>query len=95
MPRFSAVPPITASDVVRSDALAALPNVRHAFFTRRGGVSDGLYAGLNVGLGSRDDPEAVHENRRRAAAFLGVGEDRLATAYQIHSAQAVLHSSSV
>ncbi len=48
-----------------------LPGVRHAFFTRKGGVSTGIYAGLNVGVGSRDDPEAVQENRRRAATHMG------------------------
>ena len=63
--------------------LLDLPGIRHAFFTRDGGVSRGLYAGLNVGVGSGDDPGAVQENRRRAAAHLG-GE--LVTAYQIHSA---------
>ncbi len=44
------------------------PGVRHAFFTRQGGVSEGIYAGLNVGVGSRDDPGRVMQNRRRAAA---------------------------
>src|SRR3954471_4257487 len=63
--------------------LLDLPGVRHAFFTRRGGVSQGIYEGLNVGVGSNDDPGAVQENRRRAAAHLG-GE--LVTAYQVHSA---------
>ncbi|WGM31802.1 peptidoglycan editing factor PgeF [Brevundimonas sp. NIBR11] len=60
--------------------------VRHGFFTRRGGVSTGLYEGLNTGLGSADDPEAVAENRRRIAAHLGGGSDDLAACYQIHSA---------
>ena len=60
--------------------------VRHGFFTRRGGVSKGLYEGLNTGLGSADDPEAVAENRRRVAAYLGGGSDDLAACYQIHSA---------
>lgn len=68
---------------VLTSPLLDLPGVRHAFFTRRGGVSQGLYAGLNVGVGSRDDPEAVRENRRLAARRLG-GE--LVTAYQVHSA---------
>ena len=68
--------------------LLDLPGVRHAFFTRQGGVSQGIYAGLNVGLGSRDDPEAVRENRRRAAAHFGAGP--LVTAYQVHSALAVV-----
>ncbi len=65
--------------------LLDLPGVRHAFFTRQGGVSQGIYASLNVGVGSKDDPDAVAENRRRAAAYLG-GD--LVTAYQVHSATA-------
>jgi len=65
-----------------------LPGVRHAFFTRKGGVSQGIYAGLNVGLGSRDDPGAVRENRRRAAGHFGA--DAIVTAYQVHSAVAVV-----
>jgi hypothetical protein len=64
-----------------------LPGIRHAFFTRQGGVSQGIYASLNVGAGSNDDPDAVRENRRRAAAHLG-GE--LVTAYQVHSALALV-----
>lgn len=70
---------------VLTSKLLDLPGVRHAFFTRQGGVSEGVYAGLNVGVGSKDDPAAVRENRRRAAAHLG-GE--LVTAYQVHSATA-------
>lgn len=70
---------------VLTSPLLDLPGVRHAFFTRKGGVSQGIYASLNVGVGSRDDPTAVAENRRRAAAQLG-GE--LVTAYQVHSATA-------
>jgi len=73
---------------VLTSPLLDVPGVRHAFFTRRGGVSEGIYAGLNVGLGSRDDPEAVRENRRRAAAHFG--RDEILTAYQIHSAEAVV-----
>lgn len=73
---------------VLTSPLLDLPGVRHAFFTRQGGVSQGIYAGLNVGLGSRDDPDAVRENRRRAAAHLGDGP--LVTAYQVHSALAVV-----
>jgi len=72
---------------VLTSPLLDLPGVRHAFFTRQGGVSTGIYASLNVGVGSNDDPEAVSENRRRAAAHLG-GE--LVTAYQVHSATAVV-----
>jgi YfiH family protein len=68
---------------VLTSRLLDLPGVRHAYFTRQGGVSQGIYASLNVGVGSKDDPAAVIENRRRAAAHLG-GE--LVTAYQVHSA---------
>ncbi len=72
-----------------SAAALRLPGVKHAFFTRRGGVSGGVYASLNGGVGSRDAPEAVAENRARMAAALGLGPERLAVPYQIHSADAV------
>ncbi len=62
--------------------------VRHGFFTRQGGVSTGLYEGLNTGVGSKDDPVAVAENRRRAADWMGGAADDLAACYQIHSAVA-------
>jgi YfiH family protein len=61
------------------------PGLRHAFFTRRGGVSTGVYDSLNGGVGSRDAPEAVAENRARMAAALGLTPDRLAIPYQVHS----------
>jgi YfiH family protein len=77
---------MTALPVITSPLLDAA-GVRHAFFTRNGGVSEGLYASLNVGLGSRDDPDAVRENRRRCAAHFGA--DAVVTAYQAHSALAV------
>ena len=64
-----------------------LAGVRHAFFTRQGGVSSGLYASLNLGRGSRDDPVAVLENQARAAAALGLETGSLAIAYQVHSAR--------
>ena len=62
--------------------------VRHGFFTRAGGVSTGLYEGLNTGVGSNDDPVAVAENRRRVAEHLGGVPDDLAACFQIHSAVA-------
>jgi polyphenol oxidase len=68
----------------------ALPGVAHAFFTRPGGVSTGLYAGLNTGTGSDDAREAVLENRRRAAAYLGVPAERLVTPYQVHGDTALV-----
>ncbi len=64
-----------------------LTQVRHAFLTRRGGVSEGLYESLNCGYGSNDDAERVTENRARAMARIGLGPDRLVTAYQIHSSR--------
>lgn len=67
----------------------ALPGIRHAFFTRRGGVSGGVYASLNGGIGSRDSADLVADNRSRMAAALGVAPDRLITAYQIHSRHVV------
>ena len=65
------------------------PGVAHGFFTRRGGVSAGVYASLNGGAGSRDAPEAVAENRARIAVALGVAPERLAVPYQVHSPDAV------
>ena len=62
--------------------------VRHGFFTRQGGVSTGLYEGLNTGVGSKDDPAAIAENRRRIAEHLGGVPDDLAACFQIHSAVA-------
>ena len=76
--------------VVTSSLLAGTGGVRHAFFTRHGGVSTGLYDSLNVGRGSRDEPDDVAENRRRAAACFGQPAERLLTCYQIHSAQALI-----
>lgn len=59
--------------------------IRHGFFTRQGGVSTGIYAGLNVGVGSDDDRDHVLENRARVAAWFGLSADRLATVHQVHS----------
>jgi YfiH family protein len=75
---------------LRAPTLARLKRVRHAFFTRAGGVSQGVYASLNGGLGSNDDPASVTENRRRMTAALGVPEGALAMAYQVHSPSAVV-----
>jgi YfiH family protein len=75
---------------VITSPLLDLAGVRHAFFTRRGGVSTGIYEGLNVGLGSGDAPGDVLENRRRAAAHFGVAPEALNTCYQIHSATALI-----
>lgn len=72
--------------MIRLAALAASPDIRHAFFTREGGVSDGPYASLNCGYGSRDDPAKVARNREIAMAMLGLSGDRLVTCRQVHSA---------
>ena len=53
---------------IETDLLGPLRGVRHAFLTREGGVSEGIYESLNCGFGSKDDPAHVAENRRRAAA---------------------------
>jgi YfiH family protein len=68
----------------------ALPGIVHGFFTREGGVSTGLYASLNGGLGSSDDREAVLQNRRRMAAALGVAETHLVSLHQVHSPDALV-----
>ncbi len=61
-------------------------SIIHGFFTRQGGVSEGIYAGLNTGLGSSDAPDRVMENRSRVAAFFGQPAAKLATVHQVHSA---------
>lgn len=66
-----------------------IPGIRHAFFTRKGGVSSGLYEALNGGQGSSDDPEAVAENRRLMASTLNVKPENFLSCYQIHSADIV------
>jgi polyphenol oxidase len=73
-----------------SPLLSAVPGLRHAFFSREGGVSDGIYAGLNGGLGSNDDPANVAENRRRMAEQMGVAPSHFLGVHQIHSPDAVV-----
>lgn len=76
---------------LRAAALERLAEagIRHGFFTRAGGVSTGIHAGLNVGLGSSDEREAVTENRARVAGWMGVPPASLVTLHQVHSADAV------
>jgi YfiH family protein len=73
-----------------SSLLSAIPGLRHAFFTREGGVSGGIYEGLNGGLGSHDDAAHVAENRRRMAEQMGVAPDRFLSLHQVHSPDAVV-----
>jgi YfiH family protein len=72
-------------EVIRARTLTG---VAHGFLGRRGGVSNGVYAGLNVGLGSDDDPAAIAENRRRAAEVVLPG-GRLVSVFQVHGTDAV------
>jgi hypothetical protein len=65
--------------------LDELPGIRHGFMTREGGVSEGIYASLNCGLGSDDDLERVRENRRRVLDMAGIPARTLLTAHQVHS----------
>ena len=76
--------------MLQAPSLSRLARIRHAFFTRGGGVSDGVYASLNGGIGSNDAPDKVAENRARMAATLGVTPDRFLTPYQIHSPDVVV-----
>ena len=75
-----------------SPLLSAVPGLRHAFFTRDGGVSEGIYAGLNGGLGSNDDPAKVAENRRRMAEQVGVEPQHFLSVHQTHSPDVVVAS---
>lgn len=63
--------------------------IAHGFFGRQGGVSGGIYASLNCGQGSDDDPSHVAENRARVAAEIGVASEKLLPLYQIHSDKCV------
>jgi hypothetical protein len=74
-----------AVEALRSRALGDVP---HGFFGRRGGVSEGICSGLNVGLGSSDDPESIRENRRRAVEAVRPGAG-LVTLHQVHSPDAL------
>lgn len=79
-------------DPIRSQALETLApqGLRHGFFTRAGGVSDGIYRGLNAGVGSQDSRENVAENRARIAATFGVAPQNLLSLYQVHSPDALI-----
>jgi polyphenol oxidase len=75
--------------MISLDALAADGRIRHGFFTRQGGVSDGLFQSLNCGFGSGDAAERVSRNRAIAIDRIGLAADRLLTCRQIHSANVV------
>jgi YfiH family protein len=71
--------------MIKLGVLENLPGIRHGFVTRAGGVSEGIYASLNCGLGSNDDQACVHENRRRVLDMVDIPANTLLTAYQVHS----------
>ncbi len=95
-PRFESIL-MTKPDLrpVTSQALSAADNIRHAFFTRPGGVSRGIYAGLNVGVGSDDDPAAVRTNRALTAEYLQCSPEHLVTLFQVHSPDVIVVSEPV
>ncbi len=69
-------------EIITSDLLTPF---RHGFFTRKGGASSGVFAGLNCGYGSSDQSDIVTINRERVAEAMDVGPDHLATVHQVHS----------
>ncbi|SEW27640.1 conserved hypothetical protein [Aliiroseovarius sediminilitoris] len=73
-------------EIITSNALAPL---KHGFFTRRGGASSGVYAGLNCGIGSQDQSELVMINRERVAGAMGVEPNNLCGVHQVHSPDVV------
>ena len=72
--------------IITSDALG---EIRHGFFTRQGGASSGIFKGLNCGLGSSDQADAVNMNRARVADALEVDPKALVTVHQTHSTDAI------
>ena len=89
LPQFTPDADPAMLEPVQSAALSRAPSVAHGFFTRTGGVSTGVYASLNCGLGSDDERAAVIENRARVARHLGTDAARLLTCHQYHSATAI------
>jgi polyphenol oxidase len=85
---------VTTAQFLTAESLR-IPGFAHGFFTRLGGVSQGVYASLNGGIGSRDAADAVTENRNRIADALAVTPDRFAVPYQVHSADAVAISAPI
>src|SRR4051794_22151188 len=76
--------------MLQARSLADLAGIRHAFFTRSGGVSEGIYESMNGGIGSDDAPAKVAENRARMAKALGVAPENFLSVYQIHSPNVVV-----
>ena len=76
--------------MIQATSLSTCTNIRHAFFTREGGVSEGIYESLNGGIGSNDAPDRVRENRARMASVLGVAPTHFVTCYQVHSPDVIV-----
>ena len=76
--------------MLASPLLSAIPGLRHAFFSREGGVSSGIYGSLNAGIGSHDDPAVGAENRRRMAEQIGVLPQHFLTVHQTHSPDVIV-----
>lgn len=74
-------------EILTSDTLNS---VRHGFFTRRGGASSGVFSGLNCGIGSSDQREAVALNRERVAQAMEVDQTALVGVHQVHSANVIV-----
>lgn len=83
--RYTAAMPLTPFTHHAAD----FSTIRYGFFGREGGVSEGVYRGLNCGPGSNDVPAHVTENRRRVTAHFGMAPEKLCTLYQIHSPDVV------
>jgi len=80
---------VTARSSISLKAISDGPAIRHAFFTRQGGVSAGAFSSLNCGFGSGDDLDAVARNRAIAAMHLGLAPDRLVSCHQVHGTDVV------
>jgi polyphenol oxidase len=76
--------------MLQAKSLSRLDGIRHGFFTRAGGVSEGIYTSLNGGVGSNDDAQRVGENRVRMARALHAEPANFVTCFQIHSPDVVV-----
>ena len=76
------------AEYIQEESLV-LPGIRHGFFMRNGGVSEGIYTSLNCGPLSDDDPKHITENRRRVAEVMGVIPAHLITLKQVHGDKVV------
>jgi copper oxidase (laccase) domain-containing protein len=78
--------------IITADCLSSS---KHGFFTRHGGISSGIFKGLNCGAGSSDQSDAVIKNKSLVCDAMGVSSDKLMTVHQIHSAEVIISSDQV